>query len=95
MFTLAGTLFASASGRGRAKGATLRIEDSAGRKLALVTADDGNFWTDAELVFPLRVGATACPNTVAMVEPATDGDCNVCHDKERRAVLPTSKRSSP
>lgn len=80
-FTLAGTLYADAAGTTPLAGATIVVTDATGATFDLVTHDNGNFWTNQAVTFPVRVAASRCPDTVPMVSAINAGDCNVggCH----------------
>jgi hypothetical protein len=78
-WTLAGTLFDSRQGTAPLPGATISIVDAAGVELTLVTASNGNFYTQQPLTFPVTVSASKCPDTKAMTGKPGSGDCNSCH----------------
>ena len=81
-FTLGGTLFTTAQGGTPIAGATILVTDAANVTTRLITASNGNFYTNAALALPLRVGASKCPDTRPMngaIATAQDGDCNGCH----------------
>jgi hypothetical protein len=89
-FTASGTLF-DASRTEVVSGATIRIVDANGKKVEVVTALNGNFWTQEPLAYPLTVEATACPDVVPMVAKVpAPGNCNAggCHDDTNRIHLP-------
>ena len=75
----AGTLFSTTQGGGAISGATITITDANNTTVKLVTASNGNFYTRQQLVMPLRVSASKCPDTKSMPPMATSGDCNSCH----------------
>lgn len=75
----AGTLYATTQGGGAISGATIIITDANNTTVKLVTAANGNFYTPQQLVMPLRVKASKCPDTKSMPPMATSGDCNSCH----------------
>lgn len=77
-FTVAGTLFFDGKA---ATGATIEIVDCTGKKLALPTADNGNFYTTDAVGFPLTVRASKCPANADMDTKAATGSCNAksCH----------------
>jgi len=76
LWTAAGTLY-SATGTALA-GATITIVDATGKSIAIVTAQNGNFWTGEAVKAPLQVKASRCPSTAAMSGNAS-GACNSCH----------------
>ena len=81
-FTLAGTLYADPAGTTPLAGATIVVTDADGTVTELVTRQNGNFWTNDPLAFPVRVSATRCPDTTPMIGAvAAPGDCNSggCH----------------
>jgi len=93
-FTVAGTLYTDAAGSAPIDGATIHVIDGNGTELALVTKQNGNFWTNAPVVFPLTVFASRCPNSADKVGPVTaaedGGNCNQsgCHSAGSRIHLP-------
>jgi hypothetical protein len=87
-WTVAGTLYAS--GGTAMAGATITVVDSTGKSIAIVTAQNGNFWTTEAVKPPLRVKASRCPSTAQMTADAS-GACNSCHTSAGspgRIVLP-------
>lgn len=81
-FTIGGTLFTTAQGGAPIAGATIVVVDAASVTTRLITASNGNFYTNATLALPLRVSASRCPDTQPMngaIATAQDGDCNGCH----------------
>lgn len=76
LWTAAGTLYSS-SGAALA-GATVTIVDATGKSIAIVTAQNGNFWTSEAVKAPLRVKASRCPSVASMSATAS-GACNSCH----------------
>jgi hypothetical protein len=80
-FTLAGTLYDDVAGTAPIAGATIIVTDANGATTDLVTQQNGNFWTNEPLVFPVHVAASACPDTVPMIGAITTGDCSAggCH----------------
>jgi hypothetical protein len=81
-FTLAGTLYADLAGTMPLAGATILVTDASGATTEVVTQQNGNFWTNDPLAFPVRVSATRCPDTTPMIGTvAAPGDCNSggCH----------------
>jgi hypothetical protein len=85
-FTAAGTLFNRRT----------YIIDSGGKVVRMLTADNGNFWTDEPLAPPIRTYASACPDSIPMID-ATHGNCNVgaCHGEEAKIYLPNAVLSVP
>ena len=90
-FRVAGTLYTSAQGGTPVGGATIVVKDSANVSVKLVTAADGNFYTNEALTPPLTVKASKCPSVdKAMPTAANNGDCNSCHQANTtgRVFLP-------
>jgi hypothetical protein len=79
-FSLAGTLYTSATGSKPVVGASITVVDGAGNTLDMVSQQNGNFWTKQVLVFPVKVTASLCPDVRKMpvAVPAKTG-CNKCH----------------
>ncbi len=77
--TVAGTLYASATGPGILPYATITLIDATGTRLDLVSSLNGNFYTSAALVAPIRVYASKCPDIAPMVSTVQYGSCNGCH----------------
>ncbi len=80
-YSVAGTLYSDAAGTAPVAGATITVVDAAGVEVDLVTRTNGNFWTEQNLTFPVRVMASRCPTAVPMIASVSNGDCNVggCH----------------
>ena len=88
-WTAAGTLYADADAVYPLPGGVITLVDASGEVVELVAAQNGNFWTDRELVFPLEADAEGCTELRAMPTPVPAGSCNQggCHG-ERRIHLP-------
>lgn len=80
-FTVAGTVYASAQGGAAVPGATIVVTDAGGVVTRLVTASNGNFYSNRTFAFPVQVSASKCPDTRPMIGAvaSTGGDCNTCH----------------
>ncbi len=81
-FTLGGTIFSTAQGGVAVAGATVVVVDANNVTTRLISASNGNFYSNATLALPLRVSASKCPETKPMIgaiASAQDGDCNSCH----------------
>jgi len=82
-FTLAGTAFAAATGATPFVGGTITIVDANNQTVDIPTLRNGNFYTTANLAFPVSVTASACPNVAPMNTKvaATSAGCNQsgCH----------------
>ena len=82
-FYLAGTIYSSAAGGTPVVGASLTFIDATGFTGHMVSALNGNFWSSLEVVFPVRIIASSCPDIQpmnAMVNAAGAGcNQNGCH----------------
>ena len=91
-FTMGGTLYTGAASTTPIAGATIHAVDGNGVDVKLVTALNGNFWTNKTIVFPVTVRASRCPDTKAMIAPVATagGNCNMggCHGTGARVYLP-------
>jgi hypothetical protein len=88
-FYLGGTLYNAVSGGAAVAGATLNVTDANGKKVKIVSANNGNFWTTTTLAFPIKVDASLCPATVPMVATVGgNGACNNCHNSAMRVHVP-------
>jgi hypothetical protein len=89
-YTAAGTVYVDVGGSAPVSGATVRLIDANDTEVVIVTASDGNFWTEQALVFPINAQASRCPDNVAMVSQITAGpvSCNAsgCHGVMRLHV---------
>ncbi len=88
LWTVAGTLYSTAAGGPAIAGATITETDADGAVLELVTASNGNFYTQTPVALPLTVQASRCPDTRAMTGQPAVGACNSCHGPEMRIHLP-------
>lgn len=79
-FTVAGTLYNGPSGAAPVPNTAVVVIDSTGRRIVMPTQQNGNFYTSAELTFPVTTLASQCPKTKTMQGGAT-GNCNArgCH----------------
>jgi antitoxin (DNA-binding transcriptional repressor) of toxin-antitoxin stability system len=93
-WTIGGTLYSAAVGGAGVGGATIEITDANNTVVKMIpTASNGNFWTDANITFPIKVRAIRGAQTRAMVSTvaAADGaSCNKagCHDDMQRINVP-------
>lgn len=80
-FTLAGTLYTSATSNTGRGGASITVKDAGGAMLDVVVNTDGNFYTRQAISFPVLVIASACPSARRMEGSTPNGDCNAggCH----------------
>lgn len=87
-WTVAGTLY-DQGGSTTLAGGKIELVDAAGTALTLVSAQNGNFWTDRQVTFPLTAKASDCLESRAMPNPVPLGSCNQagCH-ATRRIDLP-------
>ncbi len=90
-FTLAGTMFAAASGATPLAGATVTVVDAAGQTVDVVSQSNGNFYTSQAIAFPVTVTASVCPSIAPMLAKVTatmDG-CNKggCHVAGAQGVI--------
>jgi hypothetical protein len=81
-FTVSGTVFKSPDalpqfGLG---GASVLVDDAAGRSLSLTTNSAGNFYTREDLTFPLTVSVQLGENVRRMAPLVDQPGCNNCHD---------------
>lgn len=88
-WTAAGTLYRDLEGSAPLAGGTIELVDATGAAVTLVSAQNGNFWTEQALAFPLTIKATNCAESRVMPTPAPLGSCNQggCHET-RRIHLP-------
>jgi hypothetical protein len=82
LWTLAGTLYTDANGSAALAGGTITVTDADGQTFDIVTATNGNFWTNRPVAYPVQIVASRCPDAKAMpfgVE--APGSCNAggCH----------------
>jgi hypothetical protein len=86
-WTVAGTLYGSEGDA--VSGATIEVTDANGKVILLVSCDNGNFYTDEDVAFPVKVRATSCPDNQRMVGAAPQGSCNAggCHEDGNRVHL--------
>lgn len=80
----AGTVFADPLARldRGIPGVTVRIRDSGGTTVDLVTNEVGNFFTPTALVGPLEIEIEKAGVVRKMPTPAPAGSCNFCHEPE-------------
>jgi hypothetical protein len=78
-FTVAGTVYESATDNTGYAGATVTIVDKNGTSIPLVVQANGNFYTTESVAFPVTVTASNCPYAASMTAAASTGACNSCH----------------
>lgn len=89
-YTAAGSLWnRRTAGGAPIAGAYIYIIGGDGKVIELMTAQNGFFWTDEELVAPIRTYASGCPSVLGM-EDDTTGNCNsaACHSEDNKIYLP-------
>ncbi len=88
-FYVGGTLYNAVTGGAAVAGATLNVTDAAGKKVKIISATNGNFWTSTALTYPLTLDASLCPATLPMsATVGSNGACNNCHNSTFRVHLP-------
>jgi hypothetical protein len=88
-FYVGGTLYNAATGGAAVGGATINVTDANGKKVKIISATNGNFWTSTALVYPITVNASLCPSTLPMSATVSgNGACNNCHNSTFRVHLP-------
>jgi hypothetical protein len=80
-FTVGGTLYADAAGTQAVSGVTVTVIDADQNRIDLVSGQNGNFWTDQAVTFPVTTFASSCPDVAPMTTQAGNGNCNAggCH----------------
>lgn len=86
-FSVAGTLYTTATGSTAIAGAIVTIKDASGQTEDLVTQANGNFYSFNSHSFPLTVYASECQISttssvmVSQVQSSSSGGCNMsgCH----------------
>lgn len=86
-FTVAGTLYADPDGAMALPGMNIRIIDATDSRIDLISAANGNFYTDVPVTLPATVYVAACPDVVPMPIELTLGDCNSCHSAGKRTAF--------
>lgn len=88
-WTVAGTLYTTATSTTPISGANIEVIDAANKKVVLATSTNGNFYTTTPFTFPVKVRASKCPNDAKMSATAL-GSCNAnsCHNSTMRIHLP-------
>ena len=91
-YTAAGTAYKGTGTATPYAGATIHLIDANGNDIAVVTAGNGNFFTDQPVAYPVQTKISSCPYTLAMSTqvPAGQGSCNKagCHDANLPISLP-------
>jgi hypothetical protein len=82
-FTIAGTIYTSATSNSAVTGATVTVTDANGQVLHIVSQLNGNFYTSTPVTYPLTVNASSCPSISKMTAQVASGGgaCaqNGCH----------------
>ena len=91
-FTIGGTLYSDEEGTMPIAGETVVIDDAYGNRLAVVTEDNGNFYSIDPISFPVKTYLAVCPTVVPMVTdvPQSSASCNsaACHTNGFRVHVP-------
>jgi hypothetical protein len=91
-FSLAGTLYNSATGGSAVGGATVRVKNATTgvTQLELVTDTAGLFYTYQAVTFPATVDVSSCPDIQTMPTTISQGMCYTsgCHSSSQRVHLP-------
>jgi len=72
-FTIAGTIYSSATSNTAVTGATVTVTDANGQVLHIVSQLNGNFYSSTPVAYPLTVNASSCPNISKMSAQVTSG----------------------
>jgi hypothetical protein len=88
-FTLAGTIYSTATGGAALTGATVTVKDASGTTFDVISQLDGNFYTTQPVTFPLTVYASSCPSVQPMVATVAAGGCNKvgCHTSNAQGQI--------
>jgi len=82
-FTLGGTVYDGLNSDVPMAGVTVTLLDADGVELILTTSENGNFWTNQQLAYPVTTTTSNCPNTHPMLSTvqSAGADCNSggCH----------------
>lgn len=80
-FAFGGTVFADDAGTKPAAGVEVRVRDTNGTFTSVYTDVHGNFFArTATATFPAQTGARTAASTALMVDNASNGNCNACHN---------------
>jgi hypothetical protein len=82
-FSAAGTVFRAAGCLDGLAGVTVQLRDATGVELSLTTSPEGNFASDAALVFPLRARLSYQGRVVEMRGELSSASCGACHSAQR------------
>ena len=82
-WTVAGTVFESATGDAGRQGAVVEVVDQDGRLVRMQSNGAGNFYTAEALRFPVRTALVIDGLRREMPEHAEHGSCNSCHGAQR------------
>jgi len=82
-FTLAGTVYDGLTSDVPRAGVTVLLTDADGVEISMTTSDNGNFWTNQPIAFPVTTSTSSCPTTNPMITAvqSAGADCNSagCH----------------
>ena len=81
-FSLAGTVFADASGTEGLEGATVHVTDAEGTLVTMMSNAAGNFYTTDPIVLPVTATVEIDGGVAEMTSYADAGGCNSCHTCE-------------
>ncbi|MBK9037290.1 MAG: hypothetical protein IPL61_39615 [Myxococcales bacterium] len=65
-YSIAGTLYADVGGTAPAVGITVHVLDATGADVAMVSADNGNFWSIDPIAAPAVAFSARCPDVIPM-----------------------------
>lgn len=82
-FTLAGTLYTTATNNTGFPGATITVQDANNQTIDVVVQANGNFYTSQAIAYPALVRASSCPYSTHMTATIANGACNsqACHQQ--------------
>lgn len=82
-FTFAGTVYSGGTGTSGLDGAMISVTDAADQPVQVTSNSAGNFFYEEQVTLPLSdVTVTVGENSLKMMSPATNGNCNSCHAKD-------------
>jgi hypothetical protein len=79
VFTVSGTVFVGPDCPQPVAGATVDLVDSEGTEAALLSNEEGNFFTLEPFAPPFHVSVTLGDTTTDMITSFQNGSCNSCH----------------
>lgn len=81
VFTVSGTVFVGPDCPQPVAGATVDLVDGEGTEVAMVSNEEGNFFSAEPLAPPFHVSVTSGDTTVDMITAFQNGSCNSCHQE--------------